>query len=223
MNKILVIAAHPDDEILGIGGTVRKHVNKGDKVWCLILGEGMLSRKDVDKILIDQLHQDTLSAAAIVGYEEVFFEDFPDNRFDSVSLLDITQKVEKYIEELKPNIIYTHHSGDLNVDHRITYEAVMTATRPFGDYSVQEIYTFETPSSTEWVFNKEGDIFSPNTFIDITDTLDAKISAMACYSTELRDYPHPRSLKGLEVLAAKWGVVVGKQYIEALYLVRKVE
>ncbi len=221
MKKVLVIAAHPDDEVLGIGGTVRKHVNQGDCVWCIILGEGMTSRNITDKAVLDELHNDTLVSAKVLGYEKVIFSNFPDNKFDSVPLLQVTQEIEKYIDLFKPEIVYTHHSGDLNIDHRITYEATVTATRPIGDYTVQEVYTFETPSSTEWNFAKQDVAFVPNVFNDISTTIKDKIKAMGCYTSELREYPHPRSLKALEIIAAKWGTVVGKEYVEALCLVRK--
>ncbi|WP_427338095.1 PIG-L deacetylase family protein [Caloranaerobacter sp. DY30410] len=227
MSKILVIAAHPDDEILGVGGTVKKHVNKGDIVDCLILGEGMTSRgkkrEDTDKKILDKLHEDTLNAAKIIGYRNVYFSNLPDNRFDSIDLLDIIKEVEKYVDMLKPDIIYTHHYGDLNIDHRKTFESVITACRPVGEYSVKEIYTFETPSSTEWNFKYEDNIFKPNVFIDIEDTIKDKLDAIACYKTEIRDYPHPRSLKALKIIAQRWGIIVGKKYVEVFELIRKVD
>ncbi len=227
MAKILVVAAHPDDEILGLGGTIRKRVNDGDTADCLILGEGATSRtskrEDTDKHILDELQSDTEGSAIIIGYKNVYFSSLPDNRFDSMDLLDIIKVVEKYVDELKPDIIYTHHYGDLNVDHKITFEAVITACRPIGDYTVKEIYCFETPSSTEWNFEYSASIFRPNVFIDIESTIKAKLDAMACYRTELRDYPHPRSLKALEVIASRWGTVAGKQYAEAFELIRKVD
>lgn len=225
--KVLVIAAHPDDEIIGLGGTIKKHVDKGDVVDCIILGEGMTSRKlkreDTDKSILEDLHSHTLCSAKIIGFTNVFFSDIPDNRFDSIDLLDIIKEVEKYVTEIKPDIIYTHHYGDLNIDHRRTFEAVITACRPIGDYSVKEIYCFETPSSTEWNFKYEDNAFKPNVFIDVEDTIQFKLDAMCCYKTELREYPHPRSLKSLEIVAQRWGTVVGKKYVEAFELIRRVE
>lgn len=139
-----------------------------------------------------------------------------------MDLLDIIKEVDKYIQRLKPQIIYTHHYGDLNIDHRRTFEAVITASRPVGEYPVKEIYCFETPSSTEWNFKYGGNVFKPNVFIGIDDTIDAKLKAMECYKSEIRDYPHPRSIKALEIIAARWGTVVGKKYAEAFELIRKV-
>lgn len=222
MSKILVIAAHPDDELLGLGATIRKRVNRGDTADCIILGEGMTSRQNkregIDGILIKQLHENSRKAAKIIGFENVYFEKLPDNRFDGVEMLDIIKIIEGYIEKLKPDIVYTHHKGDRNIDHRITYEAVLTACRPVGAYPVKEIYVFETPSSTEWGFSKEESFF-PNVFEDVSETLTFKLEAMKCYQTEIRDYPHPRSLKALEIIASRWGSVVGLKYAEAFTLI----
>ena len=168
MSKILVIAAHPDDELLGLGGTIRKKVNNGDVAFCLILGEGFTSRgnqrEDISQDIVNNLHKDAIKASKIIGFQEIHFESLPDNRFDSLDLLDLIKIVEKYVENMKPDIVYTHHHGDRNIDHRIVYEAVMTGCRPVGEYCVKEIYTFETPSSTEWGFNRESGMFTPNIF-----------------------------------------------------------
>jgi LmbE family N-acetylglucosaminyl deacetylase len=227
MNTILVVAAHPDDEILGLAGTIRKYINKGYQAHCVILGEGMTSRsehrEDTASSLLDELHRQTIKAAEIIGFEKLLFSNLPDNRFDSVDLLDIIKQVDKYVQQIKPDIIYTHHYGDLNIDHRKTFEAVITASCPVGEYGVKEIYCFETPSSTEWNFQYGNNTFKPNVFIDITDTLKSKLEAMACYKTELGQYPHPRSLRALEIIAARWGTVVGRKYAEAFELVRKVD
>lgn len=225
MNKVLVIAAHPDDEILGVGATVTKHTQNGDECLALILGEGMTSRytsRDLaDSLKVEGLHKDTFDAAKIIGYKNVYLENLPDNRFDSVDLLDIIKIIEKYIEEIKPDIIYTHHGGDLNIDHRKTYEAVLTATRPIDKKSVKRIYCFETVSSTEWNFEYLN-TFKPNFFVDVTETLDMKLSAMECYKSELKSFPHPRSIENLKASAKKWGSVVGRGYVEAFELVREI-
>lgn len=224
MSRVLVIAAHPDDEILGVGGTVKKRSLNGDVLDCVILGEGATSRtgkrSNTSKEIIMSLHSDTLRACKTVGYHNVYFENLPDNRFDSVDLLDVIKLIEKYIKKIEPEVIYTHHSGDRNIDHRITFEAVLTACRPVGDYYTKEIYTFETPSSTEWGFMNGEYSFNPNVFEDISDTMQVKLEAMAEYHSELGQYPHPRSLEALDVIAKRWGTVVGKKYVEAFNLVR---
>lgn len=227
MSVILVVAAHPDDEILGVGATIAKRVAQGDIAYAVILGEGQTSRwadrEHVDNTIIDDLHKNTLQAAKRIGYADVYFENLPDNRFDSVDLLDVIKKVENYVQKIKPDVIYTHHSGDLNVDHRITHEAVLTATRPIGEYSVKEIYAFETVSSTEWNFGKKEQTFCPCYYSDIEQYLDIKCEAMKEYETELCEFPHPRSLEMLRVLAKKWGSTVGKKAVEAFEIIRIVD
>ncbi len=224
MSTILVIAAHPDDEILGVGATVAKHVKAGDIAYALILGEGQTSRtntrEETSQSVVDELHKDSVNASKVVGYKDIFFENIPDNRFDQVDLLDIVKVVEKYVNDIKPDIIYTHHAGDLNIDHQLTCRAVMTGTRPVNDYCVKEIYCFETVSSTEWNFAYGDNTFTPDTFVDVEDTFEAKIESMKFYKSELGEFPHPRSLENLEVTAKRWGAVVGKNYVEAFETMR---
>ena len=227
MKKVLIVAAHPDDEVLGVGGTVARHVAEGDEGYALILGEGQTSRgrhrEDIDQKVVEALHKNTLDSAKAVGYQEVFFADFPDNRFDHVDLLDIVKVVEQMIEKLHPEIVYTHYSGDLNVDHQYTARAVLTASRPIGDYCVAEIYAFETLSSSEWNFDYSAQpAFCPNVFVDITDYYYKKEQAMNCYVSELCDFPHPRSLVGMDFLSKTRGMTAGMERAEAFMLVRSV-
>lgn len=223
MKKILVIAAHPDDEILGIGATVRKYVEDGDECQALILGEGITSRydnrNDYDEDKLGELQNHTIKAGEIVGYKDIYTANLRDNRFDSYDLLDIVKIVEEYVEKIKPDIIYTHHYGDLNIDHKITYEAVITGTRPIGDQIVREVYCFETVSSTEWSFIDKYK-FSPNYFVDVSEYMDYKIDAMREYTGELRESPHPRSLENLLYTAQKWGSTISCRYAEAFEVVR---
>lgn len=224
-DRILVIAAHPDDELLGVGGTIAMRTRNGDEAFALILGEGQTSRwnqrSDAPSSLLRELHRDSLAAAEIIGYRDVLFKDLPDNRFDSVDLLDIVKHVEDVISELSPNVVYTHHGGDLNVDHRITFKAVLTATRPMVDESVRELYTFETLSATEWNLGSQSELFAPNVFCDISNTVDIKCKAMECYSTELCKYPHPRSIEGIRALAEYRGCTSGFICAEAFQLIRR--
>ena len=224
MSKVLVVAAHPDDEILGVAGTIKNHVNNGDEVRVIILGEGQTSRYDcVDdipqNILLD-LHNDSYRAGQKIGYSDIYFANFPDNRFDSVSMLDIVKYIEKIITEYEPDIIYTHHGGDLNIDHQYTFNAVITATRPIkGKHIVKNIYAFETLSATEWNFSYINS-FNPNYIVTINDTIEDKLEAMKCYRSELCKEPHPRSLEIIKTTAKKWGSVIGTDYAEAFQVIR---
>lgn len=222
MNRILVVAAHPDDETLGAGGTIAKHIASGDSVSVLILGEGVASRKEQREDYAkerDSLRADAKRALAKLGVKDVTFLDFPDNSFDTVPLLKIIKAVENIVSEKKPELVYTHHRGDLNIDHRRTFEAVLTACRPLGS-SVRKIMCFEVLSSTEW---NVGSSFIPNALVDITDVFEKKIAALREYQSEMRQYPHPRSLEGAEILAKTRGLVIGRKAAEAFEIVREIE
>ena len=223
--KILVISSHPDDEILGCGGTIARLVKEGCDVYTLILGEGITSRdkkrerakreKEI-RGLKEQIHK----ANKMIGFKEDFIYDFPDNRFDTVPLLDIVKVIENIKDKVKPDIIFTHYEKDLNIDHQITYRAVITATRPLPNETIKEIYSFEVLSSTEWGYPLS---FSPDVFFDISETMDLKIKAMAEYKTELKEFPHPRSLESIRQNARLWGIKIGLKYAEAFKLVRQVK
>lgn len=223
MSHVLVIAAHPDDEILGVGATVAKRTAQGDIVRALILGEGQTSRyksrHDVPENIVSDLHRDTLKAAKCVGYKAVSFADFPDNRFDHVDLLELIKEIERVIKEFSPEVIYTHHSGDLNIDHQRTCQAVLTAARPTGECPVKEIYAFDTLSSTEWNFCYQQP-FCPNVFESVGPFMEAKRNAMKCYASELCEFPHPRSLMGLDTAARRYGSMAGQEFAEAFMLLR---
>jgi len=221
--KILVVAAHPDDEVLGIGGTVIKHTEDKDNVSCVILGQGMLSRdKENQTLELDTLQKDAKRSGKILGFDAMYFSVFPDNTFDTVSILSITKEMEKYLELIRPDIIYTHHPYDLNIDHQRTFQAVLTACRPCNKFCPKKIYTFETLSSTEWQ-NKDYQIFAPNVYINIEEVIEKKIIALQCYTSEIRDYPHPRSVEGVRLLAQYRGLEVNLKYAEALKLVREIQ
>jgi LmbE family N-acetylglucosaminyl deacetylase len=224
--KVLVIAAHPDDEILGCGATAARLVSEGQDVRFAILGEGMTSRhsnrKDADAKQLKILHQHAHAAASKVGVKNVSLHTFPDNRLDTVPLLEVVKVVEDLLDQFGPEVVYTHHGGDLNVDHEVIHRAVLTASRPVAGSPVREIYAFEVPSSTEWAFQRLEPTFRPNVFVEIADTLDAKIAAMECYESEARKFPHPRSPEALRAIAMRWGSVAGCRAAEAFELVRSI-
>ncbi len=199
---------------------------EGDAVHIQILGEGATSRyrkrEEADLAIVRALEQKSRRAAKLVGAKSVGFERLPDNRFDTVPLLDVIKKVEDAVKKIRPSVIYTHHQGDLNVDHRVVHQAVLTATRPMKGHPVREIYAFEIPSSTEWAFHRPGSGFWANTFVDISRTLNVKIRALSEYETEVRDFPHPRSPEAIRATAVRWGSVVGCDAAEAFELVRAI-
>lgn len=225
MKNVLVIAAHPDDELLGEGGTIRKLSNEGVCCRAVIVGEGITSRAqkrvDVDFNELEELKKDARAAAEKVGYQSIDFCGLPDNRLDSMDLLDVIKVIIPYIEKYKPDTIFTHHHGDLNIDHRMVCEAVLTACRPVGEYEVERIFAFETPSSTEWNYTYEKP-FIPNVFFDVSDTVEAKIKGMVCYRSESAVYPHPRSPEALRALAEYRGSNVGMKKAEAFICMREV-
>lgn len=219
-NNILVVAAHPDDEILGVGGTIIKHVKNGDQVNILILGDGETSRDVGD---IEARARQAKLAGKMLGAKNIILKTLPDNKFDSIPLLQITKEVEAVVQKFKPNIVYTHFAQDLNIDHRLTFQAVLTACRPQPGFCVKKILTFETLSSTEWQTKKKSTIFLPTEYHNITGLVDKKIAALSVYKKELRKYPHPRSTNGVKILAQYRGLEVGYKYAEAFEVVRSLD
>jgi LmbE family N-acetylglucosaminyl deacetylase len=222
MEKVLLVAAHPDDELLGAGGSIIKHVKAGDEVYALILGQGAVSRDGVDNEAVKDLQKQARAAGDIIGFYDMFFCDFPDNAFDSVALLKIVKEVEESLEKIKPGLVLTHHAYDLNVDHRLTHEAVLTASRPCNDNAPHTIYSFETLSSTEWQ-NQDHQQFKPTMFVDIEETIDKKIEALSKYESEMRPYPHSRSPEGVKILAQYRGLQSNLRFAEAFTQVRKIK
>ena len=227
--KIMVIVAHPDDEILGIGGTINLLAKLGAKIKVVILGEGITSRSNERKINKDKkkllIHKNNIEDARdILGYHELSTYNLPDNRFDTFALLDLIKIIEheKYI--YNPEVIFTHHGGDLNIDHQKTFEAVLTSVRPVKKETVKALICFETMSSTEWKSTTDSRNFMPNFFIVLTeDELIKKIAAMESYIFEKRDFPHPRSGKSIRNRAQMWGITVGAEFAEPFQIIRIVE
>lgn len=225
MEVALVIVAHPDDEVLGCGGTISL-LSRERAVHIVILGEGISARyarrEEADRRALEHLQEDAREVASLLGAQSVEFEGLPDNRFDEVPLLEVVRRVERWVEALKPLALYTHHPGDLNIDHGITCRAVLTATRPMQGCPVHDLYAFEVPSSTEWAFQRVSPVFRPNVFVDVSATIETKIRAMQMYRSERRSFPHPRSPEALRAIARRWGSVAGVEYAEAFELIRSI-
>jgi LmbE family N-acetylglucosaminyl deacetylase len=224
---ILLVVAHPDDELLGCGATMNRLITEFNcKIRVVILGEGITSRSEQrdtkkweEELAIHRLN--IKNAQECIGFESVSIYNFPDNRFDSVDLLDIIKVIEKEKEDFNPQIIFTHHGGDTNIDHRRTFEAVVTAIRPMENENVAHLLCFETPSSTEWQAFNYPNPFLPNLFVKLTkQNIDAKIKGMESYEFEKRKFPHPRSPEALEIQAKRWGVSIGTEFAEAFIMVR---
>lgn len=222
--RALCVAAHPDDEILGAGAAMATLADAGCEVHVLVLGEGVGARFDADARPDDEVAElsgELRRAAEIIGAVPHQL-DLPDNRFDSLDLLDVVHRVEGVAREVGPELVFTHHGGDLNVDHRVTAAAVLTAFRPLPSAPSATLLGFETLSSTEWNVPSSGAPFIPNWFWDAAAGLERKVAAMDAYRHELRDWPHPRSLEGIRVAARRWGMTVGLEAAEAFCLLRHV-
>jgi len=224
----LVVAAHPDDEVLGCGGTIARHVRQGDTVHIAILAEGLTSRshhrdRKSYRVELAKLAKAAQAASRILGAASVELHNFPDNRMDTTDLLDVVKVVEKLIAQHKPHIVYTHHSGDVNIDHSYTHRAVITACRPLPGNPVRQLLFFEVPSSTEWQGPGCAPTFQAHWFSDITETLTLKLKALAEYQPEMRPWPHARSLKAIEHLARWRGASVGLEAAEAFMVGRYIE
>lgn len=218
--KILVVAAHPDDELLGVGGTLLKHRASGDQIIIAILGDGEKSR--THNVDVAKRSAQATKVSKLLRAEKLWLGDFLDNQFDAMPLLTIIKKIEEIVYIAKPTIIYTHHAFDLNIDHRLTFQAVMTACRPIPGSTVQKILSFETLSSTEWQAPATGNMFMPTEFVDISTTIEEKIKLLKLYVDELRAFPHPRSVEGIRTLAAYRGMTAGLKAAEAFQVIRSI-
>lgn len=218
-NRILIVAAHPDDEVLGCGGTIARHVDEGDSVAVIFVADGVTSRQEIPSEDITARQNASRTALAILGVDKLHHLNFPDNRLDAIPLLDIVQKLEPLIAATGPSVVYTHHHGDLNIDHRRVNEAVLTACRPQPGSGVREIYGFEVMSSTEWS-SPGRDAFIPQLRVDITDQLERKLAALNAYAYEMRQTPHSRSVEHLRLLAIHRGYEMGLHAAEAFSVIR---
>ena len=223
---VLIVAAHPDDEVLGCGGTMARHSDAGDRVNVLIVAEGATSRqferdRDKNRDELSVLAQAAKRAGLILGAQSLELLDFPDNRLDSIDRLDLVKKIEERIASYQPQLVYVHHAGDVNVDHRRLHEAVVTACRPTPGHVVNRLLSFEVASSTEWQPPGSAPAFHPNWFVDISDQWERKREALVAYASEMRNWPHARSLEAVEHLARWRGAQVGVEAVEAFCLLRQ--
>ncbi len=218
--KVVILAAHPDDEILGAGATLAQHARNGDAVHAVVMVEGATSRYEV--AMRDALEAAGRKAAQVIGMQSIRFERFADQRLDTVPLVEVTQRMEGILEELDPEVVYTHFPGDVNADHGVVARAAWTACRPYRFPRLHRFAAFETPSSTEWGWPLAGDTFAPNLYVGVESTLETKVAALECYDSELRDYPHPRSARAIRERAAYWGSHVGRQAVEPFMVLREI-
>lgn len=222
MNKVLVIACHPDDEVLGCGGTISRFIHEGKAVRVLILTDCLAPRKtDAERA---ELRLATIEAGMVLGLTDIVFADIgfaEKKRFDELPFKEIILPIEKQIDEYKPDIVFTHHRGDLNTDHQIAFKATIAACRTFRPHRVSKILCYEVPSSTEQAPAFPEYSFQPNVFVDISNYLEQKIESLGCYTQELNQFPHPRSLENVSNVAKVWGSKCGTNAVEAFELVRE--
>ncbi len=219
---VAVIVAHPDDEALGAGGTMAVHARRGDTVHPIFLADGVGARGQ-DAAAAEKRAQAGRLAASALGAGPPRFLGFPDNRLDTVALLEIIQSIEQIIAAIRPDTVYTHHQGDLNIDHAICHRAVLTACRPLPQCTVRRIYAMEVLSSTEWGSPSAVHGFTPTHFVDVTTTAAAKRRALEAYVEEMRDFPHARSFEAVEALMKIRGAAVGLGAAEAFAVLRQIE
>lgn len=222
---VVVVAAHPDDEVLGCGGTIACLARQGRPVHVLLLADGETSRTGTDhraRNMVDIRNSSALAAAEVLGCRSVQVVGLPDNRLDGLDLLEVVRHIETFIRQHEPTTVFTHHAGDVNIDHRIVHDAVIAACRPQPGHPVKELLFFEVASSTEWRPPGSGEPFLPNWFVDISSTLHLKLDALRIYGSELRPFPHPRSIEAVEASARWRGATVGVHAAEAFFLGRKI-
>jgi len=219
----MIIAAHPDDEVLGCGGTMARHSNEGDTVYTVFMADGVTSRgRQLKNDVLQVRNKAATEVSILLGSQLPLFFGFPDNKMDTIAFLDIVQTLEPVIQRIQPSIVYTHHGGDLNIDHQITHRAVMTACRPIPGQCVKEIYCFEVLSSTEWSSSSVGNTFIPKRFVDISSSYGKKISALEIYGEEIHRFPHSRSKEAIKALAELRGSSMGIKAAEGFGIERQI-
>lgn len=218
--KILVIAPHADDEILGVGGTIAKYVHEGHKVYVCVVTTGHTSMFSEE--MLAKLRNEALSAHSYLGIEETFFLDLPAVLLSEVNKYEINQKIGNVIDKVDPEVVFIPHFGDMHLDHFIVSQSAMVGVRPKKTHKILEVYSYETLSETEWNIPHGANVFIPNTYVDISKFIDKKIIAMEIFKTQLIDFPHPRSTKAIKSLAHLRGSTIGVEAAEAFSLIRKI-
>lgn len=222
--KILVIAAHFDDEVYGCGGTIAKLTNKGHEVHVCVLTDSCTAqyRGKASYEMVKQKMAESEEVNKILGIKKTYVSDFPDMKLDTIPHVELNREIEQHIRRIKPEVVYTHHGGDVNKDHKLVFESTMVAVRPLQHSCVKRVLCYEVPSSTEWAPPTPSNIFAPTVFVDIGKTLDRKVAAMETYRSEIREYPHPRSVENVTNQAHSRGASVGLMAAESFMLIREV-
>jgi len=218
--KILVIAPHPDDEVLGVGGTIAKHTKMGDEVYLCVVTKAYTP--DWSEEFIKNREKEVLKVNKILGIKKTYFLDFPTVKLDTIPQKELNEAIFRVVNKVRPDTVYIPHRGDVNKDHRLVFETAMVALRPKLGGAARKVLSYETLSETEWAAPPTEDVFTPNVYVDISDTLKTKLNAMSAYKSELKEYPHPRSLKSITALANKRGTEAGLKAAEAFILVREI-
>lgn len=221
MANILVVGAHPDDEVLGVGGTLAWHRDHGDKTYVCIISEGA-SAQYKQKKMISVRRKAAQKAAKILGVSEIFLHDLPDSKLESVDHIIINAILEKCVARVRPSVVYTHFKQDVDLDHRRVFDSTMVAVRPKLSTSVRKVLSYEVPGQTHWLGPSADAAFVPDVFIDISRHLSTKFAALKCYDSEIGAFPFPRSLEGLEALAKWRGLNAGLTAAEGFMLMREV-
>lgn len=224
--NILVVVAHPDDEVYGMGGTIAKLAYEGHDIYILVVTDGCTSQYRGNKELLEIIETkkyECEKANLVLGVKKVIYGNLPDMRLDTLAHVDINSIIEKNVQNIKPECVYTHFYGDINLDHQRVYQSVLVAARPTNNSSIKSLYSFYIPSSTEWAPQLSTNIFLPNTYVDIENYRCKKIEAIKIYQTELRDFPHPRSVEAVDAYDKAAGIRVGVKCAENFMLLRRID
>lgn len=218
-SNLLVVAAHPDDEVLGAGGTIPLVKQAGGRVTVLIVTDGSSTQYAGDSAVAARKEEQLALANRLLGVDEVLHWDFPDMRLDTVAHVELNRRLDELVRARGFDTVLTHHHGDVNLDHQMIYRSVLVVARGVPDQPIERLFTFHVGSSTEWGLDRPGMAFVPNLYVDITSTITTKVKALEAYVDETRPYPHPRSAEAVEAVARSFGVAAGFAFAEPFRLV----